>query len=163
MIAPLAPYAIKGVIWYQGESNAGSTRRAQLYREQFPDLIRNWRRVWQEGDFPFLLVQLAPFMAIEKNPGESDWALLREAQLHSTQVLPNVGMAVITDVGEQRDIHPKKKKPVGERLALAARALAYHQPIEYSGPISKSGKVLTAKSFSPLPMPMAVWRRAAAI
>ena len=117
MIAPLLPYAIKGAIWYQGESNAG---RAEQYRTLFPDMIRCWRRSWGEPEFPFLCVQLAPFMAIKPEPGESGWAELREAQLLATQTLPNVGMAVITDVGDEKDIHPKKKEPVGARLALAA-------------------------------------------
>jgi sialate O-acetylesterase len=143
MIAPLLPFAIKGAIWYQGESNAGSPRRAMQYHELFPDLIRDWRSVWREGDFPFLLVQLAPFTKIKNEPGESNWALLREAQLFSTQTLTNVGMAVITDVGEENDIHPKKKKPVGERLALAARGIAYHQPVEYSGPTLKSAHAVS--------------------
>ena len=143
MMAPLIPYAIKGAIWYQGESNAG---RAEQYRTLFPDMIRNWRRDWGQGDFPFLEVQLAPFMKIQDQPQESSWAELREAQWLATKVLPNVGMAVITDVGDPADIHPKKKQPVGARLALAARAIAYGEKIEYSGPIFagagfKDGKV----------------------
>jgi sialate O-acetylesterase len=138
MIAPLIPYTMKGVIWYQGENNAGSLERAEQYHQLFPDLIRDWRSQWGEGDFPFLLVQLAPFMDIQKEPRESAWASLREAQLKSTQSLPNVGMAVITDVGLEHNVHPTKKKPVGQRLALAALAIAYHQPIEYSGPIYKA-------------------------
>jgi sialate O-acetylesterase len=132
MIAPLIPYAIKGAIWYQGESNAG---RAEQYRTLFPDMIRNWRRDWGQGDFPFLEVQLAPFMKIQDQPQESGWAELREAQLLATKLLPNVGLAVITDVGDPADIHPKKKQPVGARLALAARAIAYGERLEYSGPI----------------------------
>jgi sialate O-acetylesterase len=138
MIAPLLPYAIAGAIWYQGESNAG---RAWQYRTLFPDMIRNWRRDWDRGDFPFMEVQLAPFMAIKDQPGDSSWAELREAQLLATKVLPKVGMAVITDVGDEKDIHPKKKEPVGARLALAARAIAYGQDVVYSGPIYKSMKV----------------------
>jgi sialate O-acetylesterase len=141
MIAPLAGFAIEGAIWYQGESNAGSQERAEQYHHLFPGLILNWRSKWGEGDFPFLLVQLAPFMDIKKDPGPSAWASLREAQLDSTQILPNVGMAVITDVGMEHNIHPTKKQPVGERLALAARGIAYHEPIEYSGPIYKSMSV----------------------
>jgi len=132
MIAPLIPYAIKGAIWYQGESNAG---RAEQYRTLFADMIRNWRRDWGQGDFPFLQVQLAPFMAVKDEPQESAWAELREAQWLATKVLPNVGMAVITDVGDPKDIHPRKKQPVGARLALAARGIAYGEKIEYSGPI----------------------------
>jgi sialate O-acetylesterase len=131
MIAPLIPYGIKGATWYQGESNAG---RAEQYRTLFADMIRNWRQDWNQGDFTFLAVQLAPFMAVKDEPAESAWAELREAQLLATKVLPKVGMAVITDVGDPKDIHPKKKRPVGERLALAARGIAYGENIVYSGP-----------------------------
>lgn len=138
MIAPLIPYAIKGAIWYQGEANAG---RAEQYRSLFPDMIRNWRRDWGEGKFTFLAVQLAPFTAIKDQPGNSDWAELREAQLYTTRVLPNTGVAVITDVGDPKDIHPTKKQPVGARLAIAARGIAYHEPIVYSGPVYRSMKV----------------------
>jgi sialate O-acetylesterase len=138
MIAPLIPYAIQGAIWYQGESNAG---RAEQYRTLFPDMIRCWRRDWGQNDFTFLLVQLAPFKAIKEQPDESDWAELREAQLLSTKVLPRVGMAVITDVGSPTEIHPRKKRPVGERLALAARAIAYAEKIEFSGPLYHSLKI----------------------
>ena len=134
MIAPLLPYAIKGAIWYQGESNAG---RADQYRTLFPDLIRCWRHEWG-ADFPFLLVQLAPYTAIKPEPGDSDWAELREAQLLATKVLPKVGMAVITDVGEAQDIHPRHKEPVGARLAVAARAIAYGERLEFSGPVYRS-------------------------
>ena len=138
MIAPLVPLAIKGAIWYQGESNAG---RAEQYRTLFADMIRNWRHDWAEGDFTFLEVQLAPFMKIKEQPADSSWAELREAQLLATKVLPKVGMAVITDVGEENDIHPKKKEPVGARLAVAARGIAYGEKIEFSGPVYKSMKV----------------------
>ena len=140
MIAPLIPYALAGAIWYQGESNAG---RAHQYRMLFADMISNWRADFGQGDFPFLLVQLAPWdkgkkrdlSEITKEPGESDWAELREAQLLSTKILPNVGMAVITDLGDKDDIHPKQKEPVGHRLALAAEGIAYDKRITYSGPI----------------------------
>lgn len=143
MIAPLIPYAIKGAIWYQGESNAG---RAEQYRTLFPDMIRCWRRDWGQDDFTFLAVQLAPWdknkkrplEQINEQPVESDWAELREAQLLATQVLPQVGMAVITDVGDKDDIHPTKKAPVGARLALAARGIAYGEKLEFSGPIYRS-------------------------
>ncbi len=138
MITPLIPYTIQGAIWYQGESNAG---RAEQYRTLFPDMIRCWRRDWGQSDFTFLLVQLAPFMAIKDEPQDSGWAELREAQLLSTKVLPKVGMAVITDVGDPKDIHPTKKQPVGERLAVAARAIAYGEKIEFSGPIYRTLKV----------------------
>jgi len=138
MIAPLIPYALKGAIWYQGESNAG---RAEQYRVLFVDMIGNWRRDWGQGDFTFLCVQLAPFKAVQDQPGESDWAELREAQLLATKVLPNVGIAVITDVGDSKDIHPRKKQPVGERLAFAARGIAYGDKIVYSGPIYRSSEI----------------------
>jgi len=138
MIAPLIPYAISGAIWYQGESNAG---RAEQYRTLFPDMIRNWRRDWGQDDFTFLCVQLAPWMAIKDEPQDSAWAELREAQWLATKVLPKVGMAVITDVGDPADIHPRKKQPVGARLALAARGIAYGEKIEYSGPLYKSIRI----------------------
>jgi len=142
MIAPLLPYAIKGAIWYQGESNAG---RAEQYRTLFADMIRNWRRDWGQGNFPFLAVQLAPFKPIKEQPAESDWAELREAQWLATKNLPNVGLAVITDVGDPQDIHPTKKQPVGERLALAARAIAYGEQVEFSGPIYRRMEVKGSK------------------
>ncbi|HLW67701.1 MAG TPA: sialate O-acetylesterase [Gemmataceae bacterium] len=132
MIAPLAPCAIAGAIWYQGESNAG---QAYEYRTLFPAMIKDWRKHFGQGDFPFLFVQLAPFMKIVNEPTDSAWAELRDAQLYTTKILPKTGMAVITDVGEENDIHPKKKEPVGARLALAARAIAYGDKIEYSGPV----------------------------
>jgi sialate O-acetylesterase len=130
MIAPLVPYAVRGAIWYQGESNAGA---AYEYRTLFPVMIADWRRHWNY-DMPFLAVQLAPFMKIKEEPTDSAWAELREAQLMATQKLPHVGMAIITDVGEENDIHPKKKEPVGARLALLARRIAYGQPIVANGP-----------------------------
>lgn len=131
MIHPLLPYAIRGAIWYQGESNAG---RAWEYRTLFPTMIADWRRLWGQGDFPFLFVQLAPFMKITHEPGDSAWAELRDAQRFTAISLTNTAMAVITDAGDEADIHPKAKQPVGQRLALAALALAYGQPVEYSGP-----------------------------
>jgi sialate O-acetylesterase len=139
MIAPLIPYGIKGAIWYQGESNAPA---AYAYRKLFPAMIQNWRNDWKRGDFPFFFVQLAPYKAIVKEPQESAWAELREAQLMTAQHLPNAGMAVITDVGDPKDIHPRNKEPVGARLALAARAIAYGQPIEFSGPNYNSMEVV---------------------
>lgn len=137
MIAPLIPYGLAGAIWYQGESNAG---RAYQYRKLFPAMINNWRKDWQQGDFAFLFVQLANFMAAKPEPGDSDWAELREAQL-LTLALPNTGMAVIIDIGEANDIHPKNKQDVGKRLALWALAKTYGKNLVYSGPIYKSLKV----------------------
>ncbi len=143
MIAPLVPYAMRGAIWYQGESNAG---RAYQYRALFPAMIESWREAWNQGEFPFLFVQLAPFMKIEAEPAESAWAELREAQLLTMLHCPRTAMAVITDVGEEDDIHPKKKQPVGERLAIAARALAYGEDVEYSGPIYDRMEVRDGKA-----------------
>ncbi len=137
MIAPLIPCAIRGAIWYQGESNAS---RAAQYRRLFPAMIANWREDWGQGDFPFLFVQLANFQARQEEPGESAWAELREAQL-MTLPLPRTGMAVIIDVGEEKDIHPKNKQDVGRRLALAARHVAYGEDLVYSGPVYDSMKV----------------------
>ncbi|GAB4198729.1 MAG: sialate O-acetylesterase [Thermoflexibacter sp.] len=137
MIYPLVPYAIRGAIWYQGESNAG---RAYQYRTVFPALIQDWRNQWKQGDFPFLFVQLANFMKFEDEPKDSDWAELREAQT-MTLSLPNTGMAVITDIGEANDIHPKNKHDVGKRLALAAKKVAYKEDIIYSSPMYESMQV----------------------
>ena len=131
MIHPLIPFGIRGVIWYQGESNAD---RAWHYRTLFPAMIKNWRDEWKQGDFPFLFVQLAPFQKIKTEPTDSNWAELRDAQLHTMLTVPNTAMAVITDVGDEKDVHPKRKEPVGERLALAAGHLAYGDKREYSGP-----------------------------
>jgi sialate O-acetylesterase len=131
MLMPLTPYAIRGVIWYQGESNAD---RPAQYRKLFPAMIRDWRRAWEEGDFPFLFVQLANWGMY--NP-HSNWPELREAQL-KTLSLPRTGMAVTIDIGDGSDIHPKNKQEVGYRLALAAQAIAYGRDVMYSGPIYES-------------------------
>jgi sialate O-acetylesterase len=141
MIAPLLPFAIEGAIWYQGESNAG---RAYEYRTLFPTMIQDWRNRWGY-EFPFFCVQLAPFWS-----GKSDgvnYAELRDSQLYTTTKLKKVGIAIITDVGDEKDIHPKQKQPVGERLALAARAIAHGEKIEYSGPLFKSMKLGEGKAF----------------
>ena len=135
MIAPLIPYSIRGAIWYQGESNAG---QAYLYRTRLPSLIGNWREDWGQGVFPFLFVQLAPFSRNPEQAFDSAWAELREAQLLTSLRCPRTGMAVITDVGDCGDIHPKNKAPVGARLALAARAIAYGEQIAYQGPLCSS-------------------------
>lgn len=132
MIYPLLNYGINGAIWYQGESNAS---QAELYRALFPAMIQNWRDDWSIGDFTFLCVQLAPYIGIPRGPAEGTWPELREAQLIATEKLPNVGMVVITDVGDAEDIHPRKKAPVGARLALMARAMTYGEDIVYSGPM----------------------------
>lgn len=137
MIYPIIPYAIKGVIWYQGENNAG---RAYQYRTLFPAMISDWRNNWGEGNFPFLFVQLANFMAARENPSESTWAELREAQT-MTLSLPNTGMALAIDIGDAADIHPKNKQDVGKRLALCALNIAYGKEVIYSGPVYQSLKV----------------------
>ena len=122
-IAPLQPYAIRGAIWYQGESNSA---RGKEYQTLFPTLIGSWRKAWGQGDFPFLFVQITPHNNMTPE--------VREAQRITVQTTPNTAMAVTTDVGEAADIHPKQKQPVGARLALAARALAYGEKLEFSGP-----------------------------
>jgi sialate O-acetylesterase len=138
MIAPLLNQTIKGVIWYQGESNA---KNPHEYAETFPALINDWRRHWNRGDFPFLYVQLANFMEPKDQPSASEWAELREAQLETLR-LPRTAMAVTMDIGEWNDIHPLNKKDVGKRLALAAQKIAYgERNIVHSGPIYKSMKI----------------------
>jgi sialate O-acetylesterase len=132
MIAPLTPFPIRGVIWYQGESNA-SRERAPLYNHLFETMIQDWRRAWRVGDFPFLFVQLANY----KTSPDSWWPALRDAQLHTLE-LANTGMAVTIDIGDADNIHPKNKQDVGHRLALAARAIAYGEKVEYSGPIPRT-------------------------
>jgi sialate O-acetylesterase len=136
MIAPLVPYAIKGAIWYQGESNAP---KAYEYRTLFPAMIEDWRKHWGQGEFPFLFVQLAPYW--DGDSAGVRYAELRDAQLLTTAKMKNTAIAVITDYGDEKDIHPKQKQPVGERLALAARALAYNEKVEYSGPVYKSKSI----------------------
>jgi sialate O-acetylesterase len=137
MVNPIVPYAIKGAIWYQGESNAS---RAEQYRKLFPAMIADWRKHWGQGDFPFLFVQLANFKPRAEQPGESDWAELRDAQAQALK-LPNTGMAVIIDIGEEKDIHPKNKQDVGLRLAKAAEHVAYGKDLVYSGPIFETMRV----------------------
>ncbi len=127
MISPLLPYALRGVIWYQGETNVGRERQ---YRTLFPAMIADWRRAWGQGHFPFLFVQIAPHRDMTPE--------IREAQLLTWQHVKNTAMVVTTDCGDAADIHPANKQPVGARLALAARALAYGERIEYSGPVFHS-------------------------
>jgi len=133
MLAPLTPYAIRGAIWYQGESNA---TRAYQYRTLFPTMIRNWRAAWA-NQFPFYFVQLANFQPVKTEPGESEWAELREAQTLTLKE-PSTGMAVIIDIGEANDIHPRNKVDVGHRLALWALADTYKEKVEFSGPLFTS-------------------------
>ena len=130
MLNPLIGYGIRGVIWYQGESNAG---RAWHYRALFPLMIEHWRAEWGQGDFPFYWVQLANFKAEQPDPGESDWAELREAQTLALQ-LPHTGQAVIYDLGEARDIHPRDKQNVARRLARIALARDYDMNVVHRSP-----------------------------
>jgi sialate O-acetylesterase len=130
MIAPVTRHAIRGAIWYQGESNA-SPGRASLYHRLFSTMIQDWRRAWGQGDFPFLFVQLANF---GKNSPDNSWPELREAQTE-TLALRNTGMAVTIDIGNPDDIHPTNKQDVGMRLGLAARSVAYGDRMVHSGPI----------------------------
>jgi sialate O-acetylesterase len=129
MIAPLIPYGIRGVIWYQGESDHN---RPALYKEIFSALIQSWREEWGQGDFPFLFVQIAPY---GKTVAELGFAEVRQAQLRTSVEVPRTAMVVTTDVGDAKDIHPRGKDVVGARLALAARAVAYGEKVAYSGPI----------------------------
>ena len=137
MISPILPYAIRGVIWYQGESN---WKRGFQYRTTFPLMISGWRKQWNQREFPFYFCQLANFQAKNPTPADSTWAELREAQSMALK-LPNTGQAVLIDVGESGDIHPRNKKDVGERLALIALAKDYGKSLPYSGPVFDSLKV----------------------
>jgi len=129
MIAPLIPYGIKGAIWYQGESNRNEST---LYQTLFPAMITDWRSQWKLGNFPFLFVQVAPYKDMTPD--------IRESQLISYQRVPNTAMVVTTDCGDCNDIHPINKQPVGNRLSLGARALAYGEKIAYMGPVQTTVK-----------------------
>jgi sialate O-acetylesterase len=137
MIAPLTPYAVRGVIWYQGEANANE-EHAYRYRHLFRAMIEDWRARWGEADMPFLFVQLANFKSNQY------WPVLRESQTEALS-LRNTGMALAIDIGESSDIHPKNKQDVGHRLALAARHVVYHEPIEYSGPMYRQATTETGR------------------
>ncbi len=142
MVAPLTNYTIRGAIWYQGEANAGNP---DLYKKLFPTMIKSWRKVWQIEDFPFLYVQLANFMQRHAEPTDTNWARLREAQLETLEV-PHTGMAVIIDIGESKDIHPKNKQDVGLRLALWAEATVYYRDQEFSGPLPSGFQIEDGKA-----------------
>lgn len=130
MISPLIPYAIKGAVWYQGEANAS---RGLQYRTLLPALIKNWRTEWKQGDFPFVIVQI---------PGwKNHFPELKEAQLLTWQKVPKTAMVVTYDCDDTLDVHPGNKQPVGERIALAVRAVGYGEKIEFSGPVYQSMKV----------------------
>lgn len=137
MIAPLMPYGIKGILWYQGEANTG---RALQYQRLFPALIRDWRKQWGEGDMPFVFVSLSNFGKPPAAPVESSWAALREAQARAL-LLPNTAMAVTIDLDEDGNLHPPNKRDVGKRTALGALKIAYGKNIVYASPIYKDIKV----------------------
>ncbi len=145
MITPLLPSAFRGVLWYQGESNA---LKAHQYRKLLPALISGWRDASHQNDLEFLIVQLPNHGATPDEPGESAWAELREAQFLTLQHVPRTGLAVTIDVGDPKNVHPHRKLEVGQRLALWAEGTTYiykdtiyRQPIEYSGPLYESMKV----------------------
>ncbi|HLX64817.1 MAG TPA: sialate O-acetylesterase [Planctomycetota bacterium] len=138
MIAPIVPYAIAGATWYQGESNAG---RAMQYRKLLPAMIGDWRKAWGEGDFPFMIVQLANYMKRNPEPGDSQWAELREAQTLTAINTPKTGIGLAIDIGDATNIHPTNKQDVGLRLALQALKIAYNKDIPFSGPMYDSMSV----------------------
>jgi sialate O-acetylesterase len=137
MVSPLTQYSIRGFVWYQGESNTG---RPDEYAKLQPAMIKDWRRKWNEGDLPFLFVQLPGFGDYNFLPGESQWATFRAAQ-EETLLVPNSAMAVAIDAGAWNDVHPDMKKPVGNRLAAAAEKIAYHENNVYSGPVLRSATI----------------------
>ncbi|MBW8881211.1 MAG: glycoside hydrolase family 2, partial [Asticcacaulis sp.] len=143
MIAPLAGYTVKLAAWYQGEANAGA---AKEYQTLLPLMMNDWRKVWGQPDMPFVVAQLTAFGSISTQPGPSGWAELREAQALAVKSDPHAGLAVTIDVGDRTDIHPTQKTVVGNRLARAARAVAYGQPVTPSGPeatsVARSGSDL---------------------
>ncbi|WP_111307907.1 sialate O-acetylesterase [Confluentibacter sediminis] len=139
MVNPLIPYAIEGVLWYQGEANVG---RAEQYKTAFPLMIADWRQKWHQGDFPFYFVQLSTFDEFGGNSNKgSKWAELREAQTYTLQNVANTGMAVTTDIGNPKDIHPTNKQDVGKRLAAIALNKVYNKKVVFSGPTYKSMEI----------------------
>lgn len=139
MIAPFTRFGIRGMLWYQGESNAGDP---EAYRALLPNLIQDWRRQWDRADAVFLIAQLPGYMDVDYLPAESNWALMREAQLDTARSTPGTGIGINIELGEWNDIHPADKKPVGERLALQAMKLAYgERDLVASGPIFRSQEI----------------------
>jgi sialate O-acetylesterase len=138
MIEPLTPFAVKGAIWYQGESNVG---RAKQYQTLLPTMIQSWREAFHSGNFPFLIVQLAGFQHPPLQPGDDAWAELRDAQFIASKAVPNGGIATAIDIGEENDIHPKNKLEISRRLALVAEADVYGKHVVASGPRFKSDRV----------------------
>ena len=141
MIAPIIPYAIRGAIWYQGENNAHG-EFSKLYATQLSLLIQDWRERWGQGNFPFAWVQLPNYIKVKGGIGaETDWAFMRESMLRCLTTVPNSGMAVTIDIGDSSQIHPKDKVPVGQRLALWARASVYGEKIPFSSPLPAGFKI----------------------
>ncbi len=138
MLDPISQYAVRGVIFYQGENNVD---HADEYQRLLTTLIGDWRRAWNKPELPFLFVQIAPFRPVTSS-NESKFAALREAQLRTWQTTPHTAMVVTTDVGDARSLQPGEKEPIGRRLALAARAVAYGDKIDYSGPVYRSHKTI---------------------
>ena len=143
VLHPTIGYTIRGAIWYQGESNSS---RAYQYRDLFPLMIKNWRDEWKQGDFPFYWVQLADFQAEVDTPGDSSWAELREAQTMTMSKLPNTGEAVIIELGEASDIHPRNKQDVAKRLARWALANDYGYDIPFRSPTYQSMTIKDGKA-----------------
>ncbi|MGK2862438.1 MAG: sialate O-acetylesterase, partial [Chitinophagaceae bacterium] len=137
MLAPVTGYTIKGILWYQGESNAG---RPEEYARLQPAQIADWRKQWNNPNAPFIYAQLPGFMDVDYLPSESNWAKMRESQMKALAV-PNTAMTVNIDLGEWNDIHPDNKKDVGERMAQAALKIAYWEDVVHSGPIYHSSKI----------------------
>ena len=144
MLHPLVPYGLRGAIWYQGESNAGES---EAYRELLPLMIQGWRDVWHKPDMPFGIVQLANYMNATDKPNEGGWAFLRDAQLHTFKTVDNTGLAVIIDIGQADDIHPRNKQDVGDRLARWALSQVYGKSLVWSGPIYKTMQIKDGKIY----------------
>ncbi len=144
MIFPIKNYAIKGALWYQGESNAGSPQDAEAYEALFADMIHSWRSDFRSGEFPFLFVQLANWLPPQDAGADSNWASLRASQTNTLKV-KNTAQAIIIDIGDAEDIHPHNKQDVGLRLSLAARNLAYGQDIHYQSPMYQSHLIKAGK------------------
>jgi len=148
MVSPLAPFAIRGVIWYQGESNANQVESAELYGKQLPMLIKSWREAWSRPELPFYFVEIANYSAVQKEPREAGgWPVLRDMQLQTWKTVPHTGMAAAIDLGEADNIHPPNKQEVGRRLALHALKNEYGKDIPVSGPVLRAvrregGKVM---------------------
>jgi sialate O-acetylesterase len=143
LVAPLIPYGIRGVLWYQGEGNRDYP---VTYRRLLPALIADWRQHWGQGDFPFLVVQLANYQERKAEPWEGKDCALREAQLKAVQAVKNAALVVTIDLGIAKDVHYPNKQPVGERLALAARGVAYGEKIVHSGPVFESATFADGKA-----------------